>query len=318
MEFSNQIIFILIIGIIIFIILYYLLKLKNHSAKNISEDQISSLKDNIESIKVALNHFNATQSRIENTLLRGGSQQQGAWGEFVLKNILDSAGLREKKEYETQKSLRDSDGNLQKPDVIVHMPGGRDVIIDSKVSLTSWHEYSNTGDETLKSNSLKKYLESVKIFVRDLNANSYSQLYKINTIDSVLMFMPIESALMVLYSDGQKIVEEAWQKKIIIVGPSTLLYCLKAVENMWRVDQQTKQTKEIASLAGEIYDKTVNVYLSFNEASRSLKKSIEKIDEAKLRLQDGPGSLVNKVQKMKDIGRLATKKDLPKEILDKD
>ena len=279
-----------------------------------SDEELSLLKNNIESIQTALQNFNLTQSRIENTLIRGGSQQQGVWGEFVLKNILDSVGLREGKEYETQKAFRDSDGNLQKPDVVVHMPGKRDVIIDSKVSLTAWHEYANATEKDFKKRFLRRYIDSIKIFIKGLGASNYSKLYNINTIDSVLMFMPIEPALLVLYNEGQDIVEEAWQKKIIIIGPSTLPYCLKAVENMWRVDQQTKRTKEIAALASAIYDKTVNVYLSFNEASKSLNKASDKIEEAKGRLQDGPGSLTMKVQKMKEVGRLATKKQFPNDV----
>ena len=143
------------------------------------------------SIQQSLQNFNLAQDRIENTLIRGGAQQQGPWGEFVLKNILDSVGLREGKEYETQKAFRDSDGNLQKPDVVVRMPGSRDIIIDSKVSLNAWHNYSNTKDEIQKNNYLKKFLDSVKIFVKDLSKDNYENIYEINTVDNVLMFIPI-------------------------------------------------------------------------------------------------------------------------------
>ena len=108
---------------------------------------------------------------MENTLVRGGSQQQGSWGEFVLKNILDGVGLREGHEYETQKSFKDDDGSLQKPDVIVRMPGGRDIIIDSKVSLSSWHEFSNSNNDSDKKIFLKKFIDSIKTFVRDLGIN---------------------------------------------------------------------------------------------------------------------------------------------------
>ena len=270
----------------------------------------------MQSIQQSLQNFNLAQDRIENTLIRGGAQQQGPWGEFVLKNILDSVGLREGEEYETQKAFRDSEGNLQKPDVIVHMPGKRDIIIDSKVSLSAWHDYSNTKDETAKTTHLKKYLEAVKTFVRELSKDNYANLYEINTIDNVLMFIPIEPALLTLYNEGIKIIEDAWQKKIIIVGPSTLPFLLKAIENMWRVDKQTKTIKDIAATATEIYDKTVNVYDSFVQANQSIDKAKTKMDEAKLRLQDGPGSLTKKVQKMKKLGRLNTKKELPDDLED--
>ena len=313
MELSSQIIIFLLCflsGAGVIALLYFLVNARKKSDVKENND-LDSLKTNILSIQQSLQNFNLAQDRIENTLIRGGAQQQGPWGEFVLKNILDSVGLREGKEYETQKAYKDSDGNLQKPDVVVHMPGKRDIIIDSKVSLSAWHDYSNTKDQNAKAMHLKKFLEAVKNFVRSLSKDNYASLYEINTIDNVLMFIPIEPALLALYNEGIKIIEDAWQKKIMIVGPSTLPYLLKAVENMWRLDKQTKTIKDIAAAATDIYDKTVNVYESFNQANQSIDKAKDKMDEAKSRLQDGPGSLTKKVQKMKELGRLSTKKQLP-------
>jgi len=318
MEFSTQII-IFIVGFLCgagaLAFLYFVINSKKEPEAKENED-ITSLKNHMQSIQQSLQNFNLAQDRIENTLIRGGAQQQGPWGEFVLKNILDSVGLRDGEEYETQKAFRDSEGNLQKPDVIVHMPGKRDIIIDSKVSLSAWHDYSNIKDQTAKAMHLKKYLEAVKTFVRELSKDNYANLYEINTIDNVLMFIPIEPALLTLYNEGIKIIEDAWQKKIIIVGPSTLPFLLKAIENMWRVDKQTKTIKDIAATATEIYDKTVNVYDSFVQANQSIDKAKTKMEEAKLRLQDGPGSLTKKVQKMKKLGRLNTKKELPDDLED--
>ena len=313
MELSSQIIIFLLgffsgAGVIALLYFFVIAQKKSDVKEN---NDLDSLKTNILSIQQSLQNFNLAQDRIENTLIRGGAQQQGLWGEFVLKNILDSVGLREGKEYETQKAYKDSDGNLQKPDVVVHMPGKRDIIIDSKVSLSAWHDYSNTKDQNAKAMHLKKFLEAVKNFVRSLSKDNYANLYEINTIDNVLMFIPIEPALLALYNEGVKIIEDAWQKKIMIVGPSTLPYLLKAVENMWRLDKQTKTIKDIAAAATDIYDKTVNVYESFNQANQSIDKAKDKMDEAKSRLQDGPGSLTKKVQKMKELGRLSTKKQLP-------
>ena len=313
MELSSQIIIFLLgffsgAGVIALLYFFVIVRKKSDVKEN---NDLDSLKTNILSIQQSLQNFNLAQDRIENTLIRGGAQQQGLWGEFVLKNILDSVGLREGKEYETQNAYKYSDGNLQKPDVIVHMPGKRDIIIDSKVSLSAWHDYSNTKDQNAKAMHLKKFLEAVKNFVRSLSKDNYANLYEINTIDNVLMFIPIEPALLALYNEGIKIIEDAWQKKIMIVGPSTLPYLLKAVENMWRLDKQTKTIKDIAAAATDIYDKTVNVYESFNQANQSIDKAKDKMDEAKSRLQDGPGSLTKKVQKMKELGRLSTKKQLP-------
>ena len=286
---------------------------QNKNKQNENESEILSLKQHIESIQLSLQNFNLAQNRLENTLVRGGSQQQGSWGEFVLKNILDGAGLREGHEYETQKAFRDENGNLQKPDIIVRMPGNRDIVIDSKVPLSAWHDFSNSDDDNQKKIFLKKFLESIKNFIRDLGKDDYASLYQINSIDSVMMFIPIEPALLTLYNEAEDLIEKAWQKKIIIVGPSTLPFLLKAVENMWRIDKQSKTIKDIAATASEIYDKAVNVYDSFNTVDQSLDKARLKMDEAKSRLQDGPGSLTKKIEKMKKLGRLNTKKQLPED-----
>ena len=314
----NNIFFILVFvigffcGIGVLISVRYLLS-QNKKKQNENESEIVSLKQHMESIQLSLQNFNLAQNRLENTLVRGGSQQQGSWGEFVLQNILEGAGLREGHEYETQKAFRDENGNLQKPDVIVRMPGNRDIVIDSKVPLSAWHDFSNTNDDNQKKIFLKKFLESIKNFIRDLGKDDYASLYQINSIDSVLMFIPIEPALLTLYNEAEELIEKAWQKKIIIVGPSTLPFLLKAVENMWRIDKQSKTIKDIAATASEIYDKAVNVYDSFNTVDQSLDKARLKMDEAKSRLQDGPGSLTKKIEKMKKLGRLNTKKQLPED-----
>ena len=299
-------------GIGVLISIRFFLPKKNNK-QNENESEIVSLRQHMESIQLSLQNFNLAQNRLENTLVRGGSQQQGSWGEFVLKNILDGAGLREGHEYETQKAFTDEHGNLQKPDVIVRMPGNRDIVIDSKVPLSAWHDFSNSHDDNQKKIFLKKFLESIKNFIRDLGRDDYASLYQINSIDSVLMFIPIEPALLTLYNEAEDVIEKAWQKKIIIVGPSTLPFLLKAVENMWRIDKQSKTIKDIAATASEIYDKAVNVYDSFNTVNQSLDKARLKMDEAKSRLQDGPGSLTKKVEKMKKLGRLNTKKQLPED-----
>jgi len=193
------------------------------------------------------------------------------------------------------------------------MPGNRDIVIDSKVPLSAWHDFSNSNDDNQKKIFLKKFLDSIKNFIRELGKDNYASLYQINSIDSVLMFIPIEPALLTLYNDAEELIERAWQKKIIIVGPSTLPFLLKAVENMWRIDKQSKTIKDIATTASEIYDKAVNVYESFNTVNQSLDKARLKMDEARSRLQDGPGSLTKKVEKMKKLGRLNTKKQLPED-----
>ena len=342
MEFEGSIIYYLLglisgAGLIAFIA--WLINIHNLSNIQNPKHELNSLKSEMQSIHSTIQNFNITQAqkegvlashfqnflsasekmnatadRLNNTLIKGGSQQQGAWGEFVLNNILDSIGFREGEEYETQKVYSDSNGKIQKPDVIVHMPGKRDVIIDSKVSLIAWDEYNNTTDEKEKNLALKKHIESIKKFIRDLNIDSYSKLYDIESVDSIIMFMPVEPAYHVLAKEGKSIIEEALQKKIAIVGPSTLFYCLKVVEHMWSVDQQNKNAKNIANQASSIYDQATRVYESFSSVLDAFHKLTGKLDEAKNRLQDGRGSLLGRVEKMKELGRLATKKKLPNDL----
>ena len=344
MEFDGSIILFFIgffVGAGIIIIIVWLMNISKSNEFQNPKNELISLKSEMQSIHSTIQNFstaqaqkegvfathfqnfllasdkmNATADRLNNTLIKGGSQQQGAWGEFVLNNILDSIGFREGEEYETQKAYSDSDGNIQKPDVVVHMPGKRDVIIDSKVSLVAWDQYTNTTDEVEKNLALKKHIESIKKFIRDLNIDSYAKLYDIESVDSIIMFMPVEPAYHVLAKEGKSIVEEALQKKIAIVGPSTLYYCLKVVEHMWSVDQQNKNAKNIADQASNIYDQATRVYESFSGVLDAFQKLTGKLDEAKNRLQGGRGSLLGRVEKLKDLGRLATKKKLPKDLTD--
>ena len=223
------------------IALFYFFFNNKKKFENNQHQDLGSIKENIRSIQQELQNFNLVQDRIENSIIKGGSKEQGDWGELVLKNILDSSGLQEPQDYETQKVYQDSDGNPKKPDVIVHMPGKRDIIIDSKVTLKSWHEYSNAKDENSKSIHFKKFLEAVKDSIKKLDKASYQNLYEIKTLDAILMFIPVEPAFIALYKDGDDLVQEAWKKKIMIVCPSTLPFLLKTVENLWRIEKQSKR-----------------------------------------------------------------------------
>jgi DNA recombination protein RmuC len=318
MEFSYQI-FIFFLGFlsaVIAIALFYFFFNNKKKFENNQHEDLGSIKENIRSIQQELQNFNLVQDRIENSIIKGGSKEQGDWGELVLKNILDSSGLQEPQDYETQKVYQDSEGNPQKPDVIVHMPGKRDIIIDSKVTLKSWHEYSNAKDENSKSIHFKKFLEAVKDSIKKLDKASYQNLYEIKTLDAILMFIPVEPAFIALYKDGDNLVQEAWKKKIMIVCPSTLPFLLKTVENLWRIEKQSKRVEEIAKKAGDIYDKAYGVYDSFSHADKALQTAKDKMKDAKDKLKDGTNSFTKQVQKIKDLGRLSTKKTLPSDVIE--
>lgn len=297
-------------GFGIFYILFISRKTNNDSVTN----YIETIQENIKRIETSLDKFNIAQNKIENTLVRGGAVQQGPWGEFVLQNILDDLGFREGHEYSTQKSFSNSDGISRQPDVILHMPRNRHIIVDSKTVLTSWHDYCNAEKDD-KAILLKNFINSIKSRLRDLASKNYSQEYGINTVDRVFMFIPIESSFLTIMND-QSIVDEIKNRKINIVSPSTLFMMLKLIENLWDIDKQSKDLQEIRLSATNIYDKAINVYESFDSAYKALNNAMTKMDQAKGRLKDGKGSLVDKLDNFKNLNKLKPNKSLPNQSSD--
>ena len=297
-------------GFGIFYILFISRKTNNDTVTN----YIETIQENIRRIETSLDKFNIAQNKIENTLVRGGAVQQGPWGEFVLQNILDDLGFREGHEYSTQKNFSNSDGISRQPDVILHMPRNRHIIVDSKTVLTSWHNYCNAEKDD-KAILLKNFINSIKSRLRDLASKNYSQEYGINTVDRVFMFIPIESSFLTIMND-QSIVDEIKNRKINIVSPSTLFMMLKLIENLWDIDKQSKDLQEIRLSATNIYDKAINVYESFDSAYKALNNAMTKMDQAKGRLKDGKGSLVDKLDNFKNLNKLKPNKSLPNQSSD--
>tara|TARA_B100000700_G_C15001561_1_gene836544 strand:+ start:33 stop:929 length:897 start_codon:yes stop_codon:yes gene_type:complete len=295
-------------------IYYFFFKRKKINDENAS---ISSIKENIRSIQQELQNFNLAQIKIENSLIRGGSQQQGEWGEFVLVNILENSGLREKHDFEIQPVLKNIDENLQKPDVVIHLPGKRDLIIDSKVSLESWHDYCNAKNEKDQKIYFEHFLNSVKENIRKLSKDNYQTLYGLDTIDAVLMFVPIEPAYIALYSKEQKIIKSALEKKIMIVCPSLLPVTLQIVEKLWQVHDQSRNVENLVKKISNLYDKSVNIYESFSHAQKAIDEAQIKMRQSKDRLRDGKDSFTKQLDNIKKEGRLTTKKNLPPEAIDK-
>jgi DNA recombination protein RmuC len=300
-----------------FFIIYQSINKKKQNINNEDFD-LGAIKTNIENMNKKLTDFNLVQDRLELSLVKGGSKDQGDWGEFVLKNILESSGLKEPHDYEVQKVFKDEDGLDKKPDVIVHMPGKRDLIIDSKVTLKAWHEYTNAKEDNMKTVYFKNFLESVKTALKSLEKANYQQIYGIETLDYILMFIPVEPAFIALCSDGNEIVQDAWRKKIAIVCPSTLPWLLKTVDNLWRIDKQSKTAQEIAKKASDMYDKVYGVYQSFEIASKAIDNAKNKMKDAKDKLQDGKNSLTKQVENIKKIGRLSPKNTLQVDDIEKE
>jgi DNA recombination protein RmuC len=246
--------------------------------------------------------------------LKGDSKMQGNWGELVLERVLEKSGLEKGREYEVQQSFMIEDGNRVFPDVVIHLPDGKKMIVDSKVSITSYEKYINEDDETLKENYLKEHVNSIKRHVEQLGNKNYQDLYAIESPDFVLLFIPIESAFAVALNEDTSLYNKAFEKNIIIVTPSTLLATLRTIDSMWTNQKQQENALEIARQAGALYDK-------FEGFVVDLIKIGKKIDESKLEYQgamnklvDGKGNLITSVEKLKKMGAKA-KKSLPENIL---
>ncbi len=248
--------------------------------------------------------------------LKGESQTQGAWGEMILQKILEASGLREGIEYETQVSVKNEQNKRFRPDVVVKLPKNRFVIIDSKVSLKAYEIYFNSQDEKQRRKALKEHMSSIYFHLRELSQKRYENLFP-NTLDFILMFIPIEGAFITAISEDRELLEKALKENIVIVSPSTLLSTLKTIENIWRYEYQNKNAKEIAQKAGDLYDKFVNFVQSLQNIGSSLQKATLSYEEALKRLYEGRGSLVKKAIELKNMPGVSSKKELPKEISDR-
>ena len=254
--------------------------------------------------------------RIANTFISGGGQKQGAWGQMVLNNILtNNLGFREGHEYLTQESYNTEEGNLQ-PDVIINYPDGKCMIVDSKVSLTAFDEYSNSSDERTKEDALKRHKQSLKNHIDSLNKKNYQGIKDLKTLDTVIMFVPNEKALELPEKGGLKLVEYALSKKVTLCGPSMLFLIFKVVEYFWKADKQSKNIMDVIELANKISTQTVDIYNSAKKAQDSIQKTSLGVSEVMDKIKDGKGSLLSKTSKINKIGGLTPKKLPPNDIED--
>lgn len=246
--------------------------------------------------------------------LKGDSKAQGDWGETQLEIILEKVGLKKGIHYSTQGGYRDEDGKLKKPDFIINLPDNKHLIVDSKVSLTAYENYYNAENEDIKAENLKKHIASIKKHIRELGEKEYTELYGINTPDYVLMFMPIEPALLIALNENNKLYLEALDKDVVLVSTSTLLATLSTVSSIWQQEDQKKNVLEIAKRAGAMYDKFEGFVQDLLKIGKSINSSKESYDDAMNKLVDGKGNLIVSIEKIKKLGAKA-KKSLPENIL---
>ena len=242
--------------------------------------------------------------------LKGDSKTQGNWGEMVLERVLEKSGLERGREYEVQQSFTASDGQKQMPDVVIYMPQGKKLIVDSKVSLTDYERYVNAETESEKALHLKNHINSLKKHIDQLSAKRYEDLYEMESPDFVLLFVPVESAFATAINEEHELYSKAFDKNIVVVTPSTLLATLRTVETMWTNEKQRKNALEIAQQAGSLYDKFQGLLEDLKGIGSRLENAKTFYDGAMNKLSTGKGNLVGGVEKLKQMGAKA-KKALP-------
>lgn len=241
------------------------------------------------------------------TALKGDNKSQGNWGEMILTTLLERSGLTKGKEYEVQVSLNSQDGARLQPDVVVHMPEGRDLIIDSKVSLKAWEAFTSADDAAERESHIKAHVQSIRSHVRGLSAKSYQNLVGVNTLDYVFLFMPIEAAYSVAIQQDPDLNQDAFERNVIFVGPATLLTTLKTVQNLWRFEQQNQNAKQIAESAGKLYDKFVGFSEDIEELGKKMEAANTSYDKAYNKLKSGRGNLISRTEKLRLLGAKTAK-----------
>ena len=277
-----------------------------------SKDRISLFHE-IKHLK-ELNQQISTDALNLTNALKGQTQTQGAWGEVILERVLEGSGLHNGREYETQGSFTSEEGKRLRPDVIVHLPEGKDIIIDSKVSLVAYERYCSTDDDLQRQTALKEHIASLKAHIKGLSVKNYEDLPGVKSLDFVLLFVPIEAAFISAVENERDIFREAFDKNIIVVSPTTLLATLKTVHNIWRYEYQNRNALEIAEKAGNLYDQFVLFIQSMDDIGDKLSKANDAYETARKRLVDGKGNLVGRTEKLKKLGAKA-KKSLNEKLL---
>ncbi|MEZ7924398.1 MAG: DNA recombination protein RmuC [Flavobacteriales bacterium] len=261
-------------------------------------------------LKISQDAINLTNA------LKGDSKAQGDWGELQLEVLLEKSGLSKDIHFRTQNSEKDEDGREKRPDCIIDLPDHKNLIIDSKVSLTAYERFINAPDDTEKNIFLKKHLESLKNHIRDLASKDYPKLYSINAPDYVLMFVPIEPALISALQEDPEIFNLALSKNIILVSTSTLMATMRTVSFIWQQENQKKNVLEIARQSGALYEKFCGFVTDLESVGKAIENASKKYEAAQSKLHSGRGNLVNSVEKIKKLGA-KTNKSISQEILDK-
>ena len=267
-----------------------------------------------------LNQQLAAEAHNLTTALRGSAKAQGDWGEFILRDLLEKAGLREGEQYRFQESFSaqvDEDGSrsrASRTDVILNLPGGRHLVVDSKVSLNAYTDYCNAAADELRKAALKNHLVSVRTHFDSLSKRAYHKLSGLESPDFVVMFIPIEPAFLLAMQEGGDLWREAYERNVLLVGPTTLLFVIRIIDNLWQQEQQARSVEEIVDRGTKLYEKFVNFVADLSEVGDKLREADKSYQGAMNKLSTGTGNLVGQVEKLKRLG-IRTSKQLPPKLL---
>jgi DNA recombination protein RmuC len=288
--------------------------------RTVNDVHVSDAKERaslVEQIK-NLHLLNQQMSKEANNLtnaLKGQSKTQGNWGEFILEKLLEKSGLLKGREYTAQQSLNDSDGKRYQPDIIINLPEEKHLVIDSKVSLNAYERYCSAETEGERTEALKEHLFSIRRHMKELSEKNYHSLYGLQSLDFVIMFIPVEPAFIEAVNNDASLFTDAYERNIIIVAPSLLLATMRTIASIWRQERHNTNASEIARQAGDLYDKFVGFAEDLSQVGRQIDQVKNSHAEAMKKLSEGSGNIVRRIEKLKTLGAKANK-SIPRQLLD--
>ena len=302
-----------ILLLILISIILVLLFFKTSKNRKISEDaEIINIKEQLNSLlHKTIEQSGYVNSKIDEigdltkkmtSAMTTNISDMGQMGEVILENILENCGMTKNRDYKTQFTGKIDEGNNLRPDVVIFLPENRNIIIDAKVPMKDWYQYQNSDDSKEKESSINNFISSVKNHINSIHKKDYKNIININSPEYVFIFMPHDYAFVTAQKFDPSLAAYAQQRQIIIVGPSTLIMCMKLIESIWKLEKQNKNSIEIANLAGQMYDQIIKSINVLSDSEKNLHKALDSVSNAKNYMKDGRGSLFSKAEEMKKLG----------------
>lgn len=265
---------------------------------------------------MGLNQALSEEARNLTQALKGSTKAQGNWGELILERVLELAGLRRGAEYDVQENHLRDDGTRAQPDVVIHLPENRHLVVDAKVSLLAYEEYASADDDLQRAAAQRRHLESVRQHIKGLAERNYQQLHGLQSLDFVLMFVPIEPAFMLAVTSDSQLYSDAWNKNVLLVSPSTLLFVVRTVAHLWRQEAQSRNAQEIAQRGAELYDRLVGFVEDLERVGKNLSQAQDAYSKAYNKLSQNRGNVIRQAEMLRELGVKPTKA-LPVALVEK-